>query len=302
MSTCTKPTAAESLTPKQIEIRQREQRILDTAYPLIRQGGLAAVSMEAIARRMNYTRGTIYNHFANKEDILLALAARAVSRRMTLFNHAASMGDGTRQRCAAIGIAAEVYVDVMANEFTIEQLIRHDAVWKKTSPGRREVLGRCEAECIAVIGDVVGTAIDAGDLPVPAGVARGELIQQIVFGLWSLVYGGLVLEATSPSLVQSGIRNPRPAIRRNCNALLDQLAWRPFFQAEDYQRFVRQVTPKLVTAAENILAGGNPDEPSDQETALQPADAGPRHEVLSGGGSQPVMENEPERPSKGGQQ
>jgi len=261
MSTCPNPPATASLTPKQIEIRDREQRILDTAYPLIRQGGLAAVSMEAVARRMNYTRGTIYNHFANKEDILLALAARAVSRRLALFSEAAAMGGGTRQRCAAIGIAAEVYVDVMSNEFATEQLIRHDAVWEKTSPGRREVLGRCEAECISGIGDVVAAAIDAGDLPLPPHVHREDLIQQIVFGLWSLVYGGLVLEATSPSLAQSGISNPRPAIRRNCNALLDNLGWRPLFDADEYQAFVLQVTPELVDAARRILTGGSSGEP-----------------------------------------
>jgi len=246
------PSPQPKLSPKQAEIRARESRILDNAMPLIRAGGLAAVNMEAIAKVMGVTRGTIYNHFPNKEDILVALASRAVSRRMELFQFATTLGTNPRESCAAIGIAAEVYADHLPDEFAIEQITRHDPVWQKTSPGRREVLAICEQQCIEFIGKVIIDAIQCGDLYPGRGRSHAELSQQLVFGLWSLVYGGLILEATSPSLKSAGITNPRIAIRRNCNALLDNLNWQPLYDARAYGRFVHQISPRLIEHVEEI--------------------------------------------------
>ena len=260
------------LTPKQREIRQRESKILDVAFPMIRRGGIGSVSIGGIAAAMNYTRGTIYNHFPHKEDILVSLAARAMRRRRRLFEYAASVrgrpGDPPRDRVAAIGLAAEVYVDRLPDDFAVEQIIRHDSVWQKSSDGRREVLMHCEAECTRMIGDIVAAAIGCGDLAVPAGVTAASMTGQITFGLWSLVYGGLVLEATSPSLTQSGIDEPRTAIRQNCHRLLDRFDWQPLYSARAYASLVRAVIPKLETFADG-LARSDADPESD---ASQPAD------------------------------
>lgn len=255
--------AIAALTPKQREIRLRGSRILDCAFPMVREGGLNAVSMNAIAAAMGCTRGTIYNHFPHKEDILLALATRSVQRRMRLFEFAIGLGKNSRERCAAIGIAAEIYADYMPNEFSIEQITRHDPLWHKTSAERREILTRSEHDCIAMVSRVIEDAIATGDLSVTekgksdSVSHERELVERLVFGLWSLVYGGLVLEATGrlvgePSADESGsselvcIHQPREAIRRNCNALLDNVNWQPLYNAKSYSAFVRRIDSKII--------------------------------------------------------
>ncbi|MEM6980744.1 MAG: TetR/AcrR family transcriptional regulator [Planctomycetota bacterium] len=251
------PQHDRPLTPKQREIRARETRILDTAHPMIRRGGLSSISMNAIAEQIGVTRGTIYNHFPNKEDILLSLAARAVRRRSRLFQAAIDWAEadpkcGSRDACSGIGIAAEVYVDQFNDDFTIEQAIRHDPVWEKTSARRRDVLADCETACITQVGYVIGHAIAARDLEVPTGATAEALTQQIVFGLWSLVYGGLVIEATSPSLPQSGITQPRQTMRHNCAALLDQVGWQPMHDPAHYQIVIDKLTPHLIATSQLI--------------------------------------------------
>lgn len=246
----TNTSGMEPLTPKQLEIRQRESQILATASPLIREGGLSAISMDAIAKRMSYTRGTIYNHFPNKEDIVLSLASRAVQRRIDLFELAASLGKKTREKIAAIGIACEVYADLLPNDFAVEQMIRHDSVWAKTSEKRRDVLTVCEGECMGVVGNIVQQAVDAEDFKLP----RGRSVSDVCFGLWSLVYGGLVLEQTSPSLANMGIQDSRQAIRRNCNGLLDGLGWKELYDSGRYNRFVKKVKPILDERCEQLAA------------------------------------------------
>ncbi|HBJ37758.1 MAG TPA: TetR/AcrR family transcriptional regulator [Planctomycetaceae bacterium] len=230
------------LTPKQRMIRLRESQILDLARPMIAQGGLAALSMDAIAQELQTAKGTIYNHFPNKEEIVLALAVQAVDRRLELFNHAVMMRGTSRQRIAAIGIACEVYVDVLPDLFRAEQIIRHETVWGKTTEKRKEILRNCEGRCMHTVAGVARDAVAAGDMVLEAA----HQIEDIVFGLWSLVYGGMVLETTSPSLVDVGIVDSRAAIRRNCNSMLDGLKWQPLYEPEPYSIWVQQVRTHLL--------------------------------------------------------
>jgi AcrR family transcriptional regulator len=238
----------QALTRKQQAIRERDRRILDVARPVVARGGIGLLSMDAIATELNAAKGTIYNHFRNKEEIVLALAIQAVECRFSLFNRATLMQGSPRQRVAAIGIACEFFVDQFPELFRIEQIVRHDEVWDKTSTQRRDLLRGCETRCMHVVGGVVRDAVAGGDLP----WTEDRSVEDLVFGLWSLVYGGLILEATSPSLVDLGIANVRGAIRRNCNAMLDGLGWLPLYDPAEYSRWVEAVSRELAESVRTI--------------------------------------------------
>jgi hypothetical protein len=92
-----------------------------------------------------------------------------------------------------------------------------------------------------VVAGVVRDAVSCGDLELQSI----QTIEDFVFGLWSLVQGGLLIEATSPSLADVGILNPRQAIRRNCNALLDGVGWMPLFKREHYDRLTHTIEAHL---------------------------------------------------------
>lgn len=229
------------LTKKKREILERESKILDLARPMIASGGLASLSMEAIASELKTAKGTIYNHFPNKEEIVLALAIQSVECRLRLFNQAALMRGRPRERIQAIGIACEFFTDRHPELFSIEQIIRHDVVLDKTSTRRQEVLKSCEGRCMHAVAGVIRDGVACGDLV----CGESQAIEDIVFGLWSLVYGGLTLEATSPSLRDIGILDARIAIRRNCNAMLDGLNWQPHYDADRYAKWLIKVKKEL---------------------------------------------------------
>jgi len=231
----------DSLSVKQLEIRDRESRILELARPMIVAGGISALSMDAIAQQIQSAKGTIYNHFANKEEIVLALAVQAVERRLELFNRAVMIRGKSRERIAAIGLACEYYADRHPDLFQAEIMVRHESIVEKTSPKRQEILRTCEGRCMHTVAGVVRDAVSCGDLELQST----QTIEDIVFGLWSLVYGGLWIEATSPSLADVGIKDARNAIRRNCNALLDGLRWTPLYPREHYQRWIGHVSGHL---------------------------------------------------------
>jgi AcrR family transcriptional regulator len=69
-----------SHTPQQIRAL-----ILDAAQEIIEAQGLAGLSAREIARRIGYSPGTIYNLFANLDDVVLNVEARvldALDRRL----------------------------------------------------------------------------------------------------------------------------------------------------------------------------------------------------------------------------
>ncbi|MDH3685440.1 MAG: TetR/AcrR family transcriptional regulator [Myxococcales bacterium] len=67
------PGALEAGPPARAPAAARRLRILEAAHEVCVEAGLASVRMEAIAARAHVSKGTLYNHFASKEDLLLAM-------------------------------------------------------------------------------------------------------------------------------------------------------------------------------------------------------------------------------------
>lgn len=57
---------------------QLRQLILDAAQAIIESNGLAGLSAREIARRIEYSPGTIYNMFENLDDVVLHVEARVL--------------------------------------------------------------------------------------------------------------------------------------------------------------------------------------------------------------------------------
>jgi AcrR family transcriptional regulator len=72
------PPEPEIVTPRRYGQRgqQRRDLILDTAADLLVEGGTEAINTNAIADRAQIAVGSIYQYFANKEAILVALSDR----------------------------------------------------------------------------------------------------------------------------------------------------------------------------------------------------------------------------------
>lgn len=74
-----------TLSRKQREVQEREGRILELARAMIVQDGYHGLSMDRIAEALEYSKGTIYQHFSCKEEILMALVNQTMERRLDLF-------------------------------------------------------------------------------------------------------------------------------------------------------------------------------------------------------------------------
>jgi len=255
------------LTPKQIEIQHRGRQILAFGFQLMEEGGLDAIRLEDIADLVGCTRGTLYNHFRNREEMLVAMADEAIQHRFALFQMAHELSSSSREKMMSICYASMIYADDMPLDFAIEQAIRNETIWKKTSDERKEVVRENELACMKMSSACVKHAIEQKELPLPAGLSVSQMIERVCFGQWTLAHGGLIIESSSGQLAEIGIRSVRAAIHHNCNALLDSYGWQPLYDPISYEALLELLGGPLREKAKAYLRNRKSDlEPLDRST------------------------------------
>lgn len=222
---------------KEREYVYREQRILEIARPVIVHEGYHALNMNRIAEQLEYSKGTVYNHFPCKEEIILALATQTLEQRTEMFQRAARYAGRSRERMQAIGVACELFARLYPEHFVVEQLVRIPSIWDKTSSARQQQLYRGETCCLTLVSRIVHEAVGARDMALPAGLTPEEL----VFGLWSMTFGAYSMLATNSNLPAMGIANGYDAVRSHLRHMLDGYGWRPLDKEHDYDAVVQNV-------------------------------------------------------------
>lgn len=235
-----------ALTRKERERQEREAKILALARDMLRESGYLGLSMDRIAAQMEYSKGTIYQHFPNKEEIILALANEALEKRLEMFGRAATWEGRPRERMAAIGAAAAEFVRLHPLYFAVDHLVRSNSIWEKTSDQRQQVMQSCEANCMQILGGIVRDAIAQGDFELPADAT----VETVVFGLWAMNFGGYTIITSSENLANIGLPDPATALWKNQNLLLDGYGWKPLSTEHDYMAVFER--------AKEQLFGGDP--------------------------------------------
>jgi len=230
-----------TLTRKQRERFDREQRILEVARPMLLAGGYHGLNMDRIAAELEYAKGTIYNHFACKEEILIALALQTQEKRMGLFQRAAAFAGRPRERLMAIGLASELFVRNYPEHFQVEQLIRSASLWEKTSLERQNLLRACEGRCFGIVVGIVRDALAQSDLKLPPEISAEDL----VFALWSMSLGASTIITTSASLAELGVREPYHSLWRNIVRMLDGYGWKPLSCDSDETALVGRIQKEV---------------------------------------------------------
>lgn len=222
---------------KEREFQHREEKILSVAQSLILSEGYHGLNMDRIAESLEYSKGTIYNHFPNKEEIILALGIRTTEIRIDLFRRGSEFPGLARERMQGIGVASEIFARLYPHHFFLEQMLRISSIWEKASERRRQQFQSCEMQCMATVAEIVFAGVAENNLKLPEGFAP----QDLVFGLWSLVSGAYLLAASNPNLAQLGINEPYSRVRLLANHLLDGFDWKPLAADHDYSIVAEKV-------------------------------------------------------------
>ncbi len=216
---------------RQREIQQREDLILDVARNMLIENGYLGLNMDRIAEATEYSKGTIYQHFSCKEEVMIALCIQNVETQVTFFERAATFKGNTRERVSAIAEAFELFVHFYPQHFQITQIILSASIRDKTSEERQSHLQRCSDRLTSIITGIIRDAIAQGDLDLPAWSSP----EKVTFGLWSMAFGAHLLMAADKPHEALGIEDSREALHGNYHALLDGIGWHPLSSTWDYQ-------------------------------------------------------------------
>lgn len=227
-------------TRKQREIQEREQSILQISRTILVHEGYASLTMDRLAAEMEYAKGTLYNHFPNKEEIVVALAIESMELRRSLFEKASVSRRLTRERMAAIGCACDFYATRYVEHAAVEEMMRHGVVFEKSSEIRKSLVKQCELGIMSIVSGIVRDAVAVGDLVLP------ELLkpEEFVFGFWSLMFGSQLIMATSPTLSEVGVIEPTRSIRFHAWTLMNGYNWQPLVTFQEMQEMMDSLTDK----------------------------------------------------------
>jgi len=225
------------VTPrKQTQIAEREAGILEIASEIISREGAHALTMERVLARVDFSKGTLYNHFTCREDLLVAVHAQCFALHLDYFSRGALFRGSPRERFAATGMGAQVLHQLDPRPF---QFSLNDTILAAASERWREMFRHYHRETIAVFAGIVRDALARGDLP------AGTDPERVTLGAWSVSCG-------AEEIYESGLLPQRMsaadfASMRNhlIETLLDGFGWHPLSSELDYtavrQRILREI-------------------------------------------------------------
>ena len=229
---------------KKREYAQRETLIIDTARHLLLKVGYIDLNMDRIAELTEYSKGTIYQHFSCKEEILVAMLIQSAKKCGTFLLRGSQFQGTPRERVAAMALGYDLFIRLNPDHFKSKLLLLNASIRGKASPALQKNLERAEQDNIGIVFGVLRDAVKEGHLHLRQGVT----IEEVTFGLWTGAFGAFVLMFSEVNLFALGISDPRKAVWENIHALLDGFGWHPFFHELDWEetrnRILNEIFPQ----------------------------------------------------------
>ncbi len=230
-----------TLSRKQREMLEREELILSTAQTLLNQHGYNYLTMDRVAETVEYSKGTIYNHFASKEDLVCSLCCRLINNLIDVFERAYQYPGSTRERYSAIGIGYSLYNQLHPMDTQNIQTVKNNAVREKISENKLAEMESLEQKITNITRSIVQEAIDCGDL----SKEHQDNVDTIVFGCWSMHYGALLLDQSDIPLQDLGFSPVVNMLWKNANIYLDGYQWQPLSANTDSDKLFEKLSSAL---------------------------------------------------------
>jgi len=214
--------------------------ILDHADDLLRFHGYLGLNLDELAKRIEYSKATIYNHYSSKEDIVLAVTTMHLRTRTELFARALTFDGRTRERILAIGLADQIMAQLCPHGFPLLQLVRTQSIWERAAAERQDEYCKMSGGCIQTAIEIIRQAKAEGDL------AEGSAaLENIITGLVSLAKGAhLLAEGERMFPDDSGIK-PLDLLNENFQIFLDGAGWAPLRSEWDYRASEERIKREL---------------------------------------------------------
>lgn len=243
-----------SVSGKQSEILHRDTLFLRVAQQLLLSEGYHALTMGKIAELTRFSKGTVYNRFTCKEELVCELGRRCREVRLEMIERAAGFEGRPRERMVALGEGAEHFARLYPEYVRVLHVIDAEAVLEKVPDDLRASLREYDTRLFNLMGMIVRDAIQSGDLRLPPRSTPDE----ISFALWAVFEGGSAATLGGLALVELGIPDAYGAIARACHLFMDGCGWQPLSSVCNYSETARRVRETLLPEESRALLASHP--------------------------------------------
>lgn len=204
-------------------LEAREDEILKKALAIISEQGIVALTMDKLVGQLDYSKGTVYNHFSSKEDVLAGLCNRNMMNVRNLFARVAQLNISPRDKMTGIGFAYMLSVLLAPQHFSLVMNAKTE-LFEKASENRREKHEALETELFGHIHRIIDEAVAQKELSLDESIVP----QQIAFSLWAMSFGtiGLLLNGGKSCDTMTGMILEDRVITHG-NIVMDGLGWKP---------------------------------------------------------------------------
>jgi AcrR family transcriptional regulator len=221
---------------KQTQIAERETEILRIAGDILASHGPDALTMEKILERVSFSKGTLYNHFTCREDLLVAFHAKCFADHLAFFARGALFRGRARERFMAAGMGHEIKIRLDPQPFRFDLT---EDILGAASERWRDAFFDLHRETMGIFVGIARDGIASGDLPMhlaPEFVASATWA--LCIGADALFEGGMIFRDCDSKHY--------PSLRRRMMfTLLDGFEWQPLSRAHDYESVRERVLAEV---------------------------------------------------------
>lgn len=212
------------MAPRYIDpkaLHAREDEILEQALAIISEQGIITLTMDKLVAKVSYSKGTVYNHFSSKEDVLAGLCNRNMRKVKELFSRAISLDLSARDKMTAIGFSYMLSVLLFPQHFSLVMNAKTE-LFEKASQARREEHEQLDDKLFGITHRIIEEAILTKELTLKENVNA----QQVSFSLWAMAFGtiGLLLNGEKACSTMTGMMLEDRVIAHG-NTVMDGLGW-----------------------------------------------------------------------------
>ena len=231
------------LSGKQREIRERHELFLEVARDHLLEDGYQGLTIGGIAEATGFSKSTVYQGFARKEELVVELGRRSRERYHHMWERAAQFPGRPRERLVALGETFEYYSREYPDDMRILTIITAESLLEKVSEDLRAEMDALDARMFDIMLDIVEDAIAQGDLK----LRQGSTAKSVCVAFWALADGYFAATRGSVPLDAVGMTDPLKELVRTGHYLLDGYGWRPLYDEWDYEETSRRIRSTIFT-------------------------------------------------------
>jgi AcrR family transcriptional regulator len=186
------------------------QRLLDAAAVEFAREGYAGANINRISQTAGFAKGTIYNHFPSKRELMLALIDQVAAAHVDFILHRVQQEPDFVRRLSCFFSAGFAFVE----QQPVQAAVVINTVYGPDAAFKARVFAAYEALFVLIFQDIIGAGIALGDFrPVDPDLAT-VMLMSIYLGSCALMEtdGGIGIDpAQVAAFVLDGLRRREPS-------------------------------------------------------------------------------------------